>query len=153
MPDDPYNSPNTTTAKLLACSRSAAPRILLIQDCRAIAGLIRFRLLQCGFEVDVETTTAAAIDRLAESTYDMLVVEQSIQQSRSDKLLTQVRCHQPDGVPILLTSSLSDLVEAAELQEEFDIWEVVVRPFSPHAVAESVQERLGLVDEFDVQRQ
>lgn len=144
MSHSPHNSDNAMAELELFDQERCfyARRVLVVTQSRGLSRLVRFRLMQAGFDTDAATDAAAAVDLLAETEYDLLVTEQSLPDMSAADLLTYAQASQGVAIPVLLCSTRPTLAEAARLQKDFNIFHVVVRPFSPWSVSLAVEDRL-----------
>jgi DNA-binding response OmpR family regulator len=104
-----------------------APRILLVDDEHAIQTLLSYPLRKDGYEVVQATDGRAALDRFAEGTYDLVVLDLML--PRLDGLEVCRRIRARSTVPIImLTARAEEIDKVVGLEIGAD--DYITKPFS-----------------------
>jgi two-component system, OmpR family, phosphate regulon response regulator PhoB len=107
-----------------------AKRILIVDDERAIRDMIAFGLLRAGFEVQQAPDAEAALTRMAESRFDLLLVDWMLPGMNGLDLLVLLRkstAHQ--GIPVMmLTARIAENDKVAALDHGAD--DYLTKPFA-----------------------
>jgi DNA-binding response OmpR family regulator len=114
----------------------ATARILVADDDRSIAELVRMYLTKQGFEVEVAHDGNEVSDRLRDGSYDLAVLDIMMPGPNGLQVLRTLRQHS-DLPVILLTARTSDIDKIAGLQVGAD--DYVTKPFNPWELVARVE--------------
>src|SRR3954465_4844129 len=104
-----------------------APRILLIDDEHAIQTLLSYPLRKDGYEVVQATDGRAALDRFAEGTYDLVVLDLMLPKLDGLEVCRRIRAR--STVPIImLTARAEEIDKVVGLEIGAD--DYITKPFS-----------------------
>lgn len=115
------------------------PRILIAEDSRVMADVMRFNLLRAGYEVEAVGNGRLAWERLEEQPYDLLITDFQMPEMEGDELCRLLRqCPLNQEIPVILVSAKGYEIDTPALQAELGISEVIFKPFSPRQIIETV---------------
>lgn len=119
---------------------SASQKLLIVEDSKVMADVLRFHLLRSGYEVDIAANGRIGWDQLSHQRYDLLVTDFQMPEIQGDELCRLVR-ESPlnHEIPIILVSAKGYELDVEGMKADLGINEVVFKPFSPRAVVETVQ--------------
>lgn len=115
-------------------SAAAAPRVLIVEDDRTIAGNLIEYLEAHGFTVDPAHDGQAAIARLAADTYDVIVLDLGLPRTDGLHVLQHLRRRLALATPVLVLTArdaLASKTEAFSLGAD----DYVVKPFALAEIA------------------
>lgn len=114
-------------------------RILIAEDNRVLADVIRFNLERGGFEVTLAYDGDAAIDKLRDDRFDLLITDYQMPIADGAELCRFVqRCEHLTGMPIIMCSAKGLELNTEQLHDEWNISRLLHKPFS-------VREMISLV--------
>ncbi|NNU79322.1 response regulator [Halovulum dunhuangense] len=122
-----------------------AQRVLIVEDEPNIADALRFLLTHEGFEVVVESDGALAMERVADSRADVVILDVMLPNRSGFDILRDLRALGPDQTPrppvLMLTAKgqAQDRRTAAEL----GVTEFMTKPFSNAEVVATVKRLAG----------
>ncbi len=82
------------------------PRILIIEDSQALAGILQNDFSAAGYRADVAFTAAEAVAAFAQVAYDVAVIDYHLPDGTGDVLLDRFRIERPGCVCIMITGDL-----------------------------------------------
>ncbi len=112
------------------------PKILIVEDEPAIADAIQYALETDGFETVCLFTGAPVAETLAESTFDLMVLDIGLPDISGIELCRQIR--QVHDIPIIFLTARSDEVDRV-VGLEIGADDYVVKPFSPRELSARVR--------------
>lgn len=119
-------------------------RVLIAEDSRVIADVIRFNLTRAGYEVETVANGALAWERLLAAPFDLLITDFQMPELDGDELCRRLRlCPLNDEIPVILISSKGFELDLPAIQTELGIAEVLYKPFSPRQIVDLVRQTLG----------
>jgi len=147
---------STLDRRQAACSDSlpGPPRILVVDDEPLIGELLTRRLTDSGYWCDTAPGGSAALQKLKECEYDLLLTDIMMPGIGGVDLMTEARRASPD-VAIILVTSVMDLEVAVEALKH-GAYDYITKPFELEQVLISVAralERRRLLLESRVRRQ
>jgi two-component system, cell cycle sensor histidine kinase and response regulator CckA len=80
------------------------PRVLIVEDCRTQAKLLKNAFSAEGYEVNTAVTIQAAVECFSRVTYNVAVVDYHLPDGLGDGLLDRFRAAQPDCVFLMMTT-------------------------------------------------
>lgn len=119
-------------------------RILIAEDDTVLADILRFNLQQAGFEVVVANDGLSAANHVRSEPFDLVVSDHQMPGMTGYELCKLVRQESPNpGAAIYFCSAKGYELDTEKIAAELDIARLVVKPFSPRELVESIRETLG----------
>ena len=111
--------------------------LLLVDDERALAELLKKYLERLGFQVDAVTHPREALDLVEKNParYALLITDLTLPEMNGEVLIERVRERIPD-LPAILTSGYAQPASAPSV-------EFLQKPFLPKMLAEAIERLLG----------
>ncbi len=103
------------------------PRILIVDDDAEMVALLRDRLARREYAVDVETSPASALARLASEDFDAVVTDVRMRGMSGLELCERVTASRP-GLPVLVITAFGDL-DTAVGAIRAGAWDFLTKPF------------------------
>ena len=103
-----------------------APRILLVDDEQSVQTLLAYPLRKEGYEVVAALDGQAALDRLREGAFDLVVLDLMLPRVDGFEVCRQVRAR--SSVPIMLTARAEEIDKVLGLELGAD--DYITKPFS-----------------------
>jgi len=116
-----------------------APRILLVDDEAAIQTLLSYPLRKDGYEVVQASDGAEALERFAEGSFDLVVLD--VMMPRMDGLETCRRLRATSTVPIIMLTAKAEEIDKV-LGLELGADDYITKPFSMHEFRSRVKAAL-----------
>jgi DNA-binding response OmpR family regulator len=116
-----------------------APRILLVDDETAIQTLLSYPLRKDGYEVVQATDGGEALERFAEGSFDLVVLD--VMMPRLDGLETCRRLRATSTVPIIMLTAKAEEIDKV-LGLELGADDYITKPFSMHEFRSRVKAAL-----------
>lgn len=125
------------------------PSILIAEDNRVMADVLRFNLARSGFSVTVASNGLVAVELLQAGAFDLVISDYQMPGMNGEELCRWMRSDpRYRTVPVLMCSAKGYELDASRLQEELDISRIFYKPFSPRDVVELVRLTLELQGSF-----
>lgn len=104
-------------------------RILLLEDEAVIREVVSEYLVMAGYQVEATEDGQAALDALAEASFDLAILDIMVPGPSGLEVLAFIRQHQP-ALPVIMLSALED--EKTQI-DDFNLFadDYVTKPFSP----------------------
>jgi len=118
----------------------AARVVLVVEDDRAVARMLRIAMRSAGFEVIEARTGADALARASGAKIDAVVLDLGLPDGGAGNVLTWLRAKN-DRMPWLVISAL-DQHEAARQYGQFD-GHFVAKPFDPWMLVRRLEDQLS----------
>ena len=127
------------------------PRILLVEDDRSIVGNLKEFLKKEGFEVDVAMRQSEALDKTAQTAYDLLLLDISLPDGNGYAVCTAVKAH--FDIPVIFLTASGDefsVVTGFDLGAD----DYIAKPFRPRELISRIKNvlrryhRLGNILEY-----
>jgi len=118
---------------------SEQKRILAVDDNATILKVIRFLLEQTGYDVTTASNGSEAWDLLETEDFDLVLTDYEMPEMDGAALCRQIR--QTDrlaGVPIIMLSGKGLKVNWDRLRDELEVYETMLKPFSPTTLTATV---------------
>jgi DNA-binding response OmpR family regulator len=117
------------------------PKILLAEDNRVLADVLRFNLERAGYSVEVALDGRYALEICSQQPLDLVVTDYQMPGLDGEQLCRGIRegDFQSD-VTIFLCSAKTYEIDTQRLQSELQIRRVFYKPFSPRAIVAAVRE-------------
>jgi two-component system response regulator VicR len=113
-----------------------ADRILVVDDERPIADILKFNLEREGFEVDVAYDGEEAVQKAKQSPFHLVILDIMLPKLDGFSVCREIRAH--SSVPILMLSAKEAEVDKV-LGLELGADDYVVKPFSPRELVARVR--------------
>ncbi len=114
-------------------------RILIAEDNRLLAVILRFNLERAGFEVTVVDDGLAAIDFLRDHAVDLLITDYQMPGANGEELCKVVRENPLTAeIPIIICSAKGLELDTESMTKQYDIAAVIFKPFSAQEVIATV---------------
>src|SRR5918997_5574161 len=104
-----------------------APRILLVDDEQSVQKLLSFPLKREGYDVVPASDGQEALDRLAESTFDLVVLDLMLPKVDGFEVCRRLRAR--SGVPIIMLTAKAEEIDTV-LGLELGADDYITKPFS-----------------------
>lgn len=115
-------------------------RVLVVEDNVALREVVRFNLLQAGFEVVVARNGQEAWVMLQQWSFDMVVTDQQMPVMTGYELCQRMRQDPRHlSTPIVMLTAKGFELDAARLRDELGIQDVIVKPFSPRGLVRTIE--------------
>lgn len=111
-------------------------RVLVVEDDRGIALGLRALLISRGFVVDVEDDPDAALRRVSEQHYDVVVADFDLGDRNGLDLVRRIRNLRPD-LPVLAVTAV-DRSEALRVSEDLGLVGCFEKPVDPERLIDAV---------------
>ena len=106
---------------------SEKPKILILDDEPIVGDRLKPALEKCGYEVETQTDSQAAIDQLAQTRYDVLITDLKMAGPSGLDVLHSIRQRGHPTQVIIITGYGS--MEAAREAETVGAYDFVCKPF------------------------
>jgi two-component system chemotaxis response regulator CheY len=115
-------------------------RILIAEDNRVLADVLRFNLQRSGFEAIVAANGSIAIEHLRNGTFDLLITDFQMPGVNGEQLCHAVR-NQLDiqHMPILMCSAKGLEMNIEDITTRYGVSKIIYKPFSMREVVSVVQ--------------
>ena len=118
-------------------------RVLIAEDNRVMADVIRFNLQRAGYDVYVAPDGRDAARAAAEQSYDFVMTDYQMPGMTGEEFCRSLRSLPGYAdVPILMCSAKGYELDTMRLKEELGITRVLFKPFSPKEIVAIIQEAL-----------
>lgn len=122
----------------------AKRRLLVVEDNRAMAHVIRFNFEKAGFEVQVASNGLEGVRCVQDGQFDVIVTDQQMPVMDGTAFCAQMRkLDAYRQVPAIMLTAKGLELEASQLKEELGIAAVFPKPFSPSQLVQAVEELLA----------
>lgn len=121
-----------------------ARRVLIAEDNRALADVVRFNLTRSGFVVTVARDGKEAQEHLERAEFDCVVTDYQMPRMNGEEVCRWMRT-QPAllDLPVILLSAKGLEVDQQRMRRELGVRAFLFKPFSPRELAETVSECLA----------
>ncbi|RLD16839.1 sigma-54-dependent Fis family transcriptional regulator [candidate division KSB1 bacterium] len=109
--------------------RTDKPAIMIVDDQVELLNSLK-RLLQRDFDVEVANSGQAALDKLKEKTFSVIVSDQRMPEMDGVTFLSKAKEMQPDAIRILLTA-YADIEATIAAVNQAQIYQYIGKPFEP----------------------
>lgn len=119
------------------------PKILLVEDNRIIADMLRFNFERSGCSVTVAHDGRRALESLEDDHFDAMITDCQMPHVSGEELCRRVR--QDDrfaDIPIFLCSAKGFELDMDRFKSEYQISGVFFKPFSPREVVQTAKEAI-----------
>ncbi len=113
--------------------------ILVAEDNRAMANVLRFNLERAGYRVTLAHTGRDALDLVATEQYTLIVTDQQMPELNGQQFCAEMRLVEGySDTPVIMLTAKSLELDAERLRADLGIRRVFGKPFSPTEVVEAV---------------
>ena len=119
-------------------------RILITEDNRVLGDVLRFNLQRSGFDVTIAHDGGEAIDFLRIQTFDLLITDYQMPNVNGAELCQYIRQDRSlDEMSIIMCSAKGMELSRDQLREDWNITELVLKPFSVREIVAIVNDLLA----------
>jgi DNA-binding response OmpR family regulator len=109
-------------------------KVLIIDDEKAILGMLSQRLCRIGFVVDVAETAEVGINKINSSSYDIIFTDIRMPGMSGDDVFKYIKTNVKKSIPVIAMSGTPWLLE----NSSFDA--VITKPFSKEELMETINQ-------------
>jgi CheY-like chemotaxis protein len=118
-------------------------RILIVEDNRVMADILRFNFKRSGYEVTVAGNGCEGLERLRDRQFDLIVADYQMPQMNGETFCRHVRADERHATtPTFLCTAKGFELDTRKLCEELGITRVLSKPFSPKELLEAARDAL-----------
>lgn len=117
-----------SSAFLLSAEDRATIRVLVIDDEQTILDSCESVLTTEGYQVTVERRADEALQRLASSKFEIVIIDQNMPQTNGFDILDEVRRRRPNALSLMMTGHATP--EASVRAMQAGAWEYLPKPFT-----------------------
>ncbi|MFG0332614.1 MAG: response regulator [Maioricimonas sp. JB049] len=115
-------------------------RVLVVEDNRVMADVVRFNLSRAGMDVQVAFNGRAALGVFNAGHFDLVITDYQMPEMSGEELCRAIREGDHNRlVPILLVSAKGYELDVQSLVEEFSLSRVLFKPFSPRDIVQTAR--------------
>lgn len=119
-------------------------KILIVEDNKALAGVVGFNLIRAGFQVATVDNGREALEMLGRSTFDLVLTDQQMPSMTGVQLCEHIRqLAGYEQVPIILLTAKCMEMNFSELQRRVGLSAALPKPFSPSELITCIEESLA----------
>ncbi len=128
---------------ILAMTREK-PKVLVAEDNRVLADLLRFNLERAGFSVQVAKNGRCAIEQIQQEQFDLIIADHCMPHANGLDVCRYAREDERHKAVAFFycTGSVFD-EDLDRTCEELQITKVFIKPFSPQEVIQSAKDAIG----------
>lgn len=114
-------------------------RILVAEDSFALANLLRFVLMNAGYDVDLQRTGSSALQAAQTNKYDLMILDQQMPHLTGLEVIAEVRRESNNsGTPVFLCTAKTHELDLEEIIGRLGVSRIIHKPFSPRELIELV---------------
>jgi CheY-like chemotaxis protein len=118
--------------------------ILVVEDNKALSGVVTFNLVRAGFRVTAVGNGKDALEALQHSNFDLMLTDQQMPAMTGIELCENVRkLPGYKNVPIILLTAKCMEMNFSELREQIGLSAALPKPFSPSELINCIEECLA----------
>jgi two-component system alkaline phosphatase synthesis response regulator PhoP len=122
----------------------SAKRVLVVEDNVALASVVRFNLERSGYAVTVVHDGREAWRRLYDEDFQLAVIDHQMPEMTGEDLCRLIRGYERCArLPIVMLTAKKYEVDHDVLQKELGVYDIISKPFSPRALARTVEDCLS----------
>lgn len=119
--------------------------ILIAEDNRVMAGVVRFNLERAGYKVVVAVNGREAFEQTKQQRFDLIITDYQMPEMSGEELCQAVRTlPEYSSVPIMMCSAKGLELDRDTLKERYGVQKLLFKPFSPKELVQSATELLAL---------
>jgi DNA-binding response OmpR family regulator len=145
---DRFADPFEFMAEKEVCPRH---RILVVDDDDGVRTLLEKLLIECGYIVTAVGLAKECLEKLRESTFDLILLDHGLPDMDGLLLLQLVYSHTGVSQPIIYLTGMADAATKAKAFE-IGVDDYVTKPFNPTDLLARVAEQIQLSDERKCRR-
>jgi DNA-binding response OmpR family regulator len=120
-------------------------RIVICDDEVHITRAVGMKLTKAGFQVEAVSDGLAALEIIRRNPPDLLITDCQMPRMGGIELARHLRAEwSTSNLPIIMLTAKGYEFDGAQLQTEFWISHIMMKPFSPRELLTKVQQTLGL---------
>ena len=124
-------------------SQSNRFSVLLAEDDKVMADVIRFNLERAGYSVQVARDGLAAWQFLQNERFDAAILDYQMPGISGEEVTRRVRSDLGDGdLPIIFVSARGMELSFERLHEQYQVYKLVFKPFSPRELIQVVNDAI-----------
>lgn len=122
----------------------SSAKILVVEDNKALSGVVTFNLVRAGFQVTAVGNGKDALEALQRSSFDLLLTDQQMPVMTGIELCENVRkLPSYKDLPIILLTAKCMEMNFSELREQLGLSAALPKPFSPSELVNCIEECLA----------
>lgn len=126
-------------------SDNNSARVLVAEDNRVMANVIRFNLQRSGFDVTIVHDGKAALKALESQRFDIVITDYQMPHATGDDICRYVRCESDQKeIPVVLVSAKGLELKSGSLISPERFSGVIYKPFSPREIIRIAHEVLDV---------
>jgi DNA-binding response OmpR family regulator len=119
-------------------------RILIAEDNKVLADVLRFNLQRLGFDVTIAYNGLAAIEQLKLAQFQLLITDYQMPVVNGEELCKAVREKlQIEHMPIIMCSAKGYEIDTARLITRYGVSRLIFKPFSMREISSLVEELIS----------
>ena len=127
---------------------NADRHVLVADDNAALASVVRFNLQRAGFRVTVARNGRIAWELVQEEAFDLIVTDQQMPEMSGCEFCAKLRnLDQYRDTPVIMLTAKGMELELPRLKSELGIAATFLKPFSPSAIVQAVEDQFNMVGE------
>jgi CheY-like chemotaxis protein len=120
-------------------------KILVVEDNKALSGVVTFNLVRAGFQVTAVGNGKEALVELARDKFDLMLTDQQMPAMTGLELCENVRrIPTYKSLPIILLTAKCMEMNFSELKERIGLSAALPKPFSPSELINCIEECLAV---------
>ncbi|OYP35696.1 response regulator [Rhodopirellula sp. MGV] len=124
-------------------SLPTTPTVLIIEDDPVFRRVLSFTVSKAGLRVETVADGESGLARLLEGNIDFLVTDYQVPRLEGIELLRAIRSlAPPNDVPAVLCTAKGFEIDSEQLRKEFDLVDVLHKPFSPRQLRDLIVRNL-----------
>lgn len=122
------------------------PAILIAEDNRVMADVVRFNLERAGFRVTLGRDGVEALEHATRQVFDLVLTDSQMPRMDGQTLCQSLR-ERPEyaNTPIIMCSAKGYELDPQQLKTQYGIDQILLKPFSPKQVVDVITERLAQI--------
>jgi DNA-binding response OmpR family regulator len=137
-------APGRDGARNVAGTPGGSKKILIADDNRIMADVMRFNFARSGFNVTLAYDGQAALDLAAGGEFDAVVTDYQMPRLNGEQLCSGLRAiERYRRVPIVLCTAKGYELDARRLAEQLGLARIFCKPFSPREIVNTIDELLS----------
>lgn len=114
-------------------------RVLVAEDSFALANLLRFVLMNAGYDVDLQRTGSSALQAAQTNKYDLMILDQQMPNLTGLEVIAEVRRESNNfDTPVFLCTAKTHELDLEEIIDRLGVSRIIQKPFSPRELIELV---------------
>jgi CheY-like chemotaxis protein len=119
-------------------------KILVVEDNKALSGVVTFNLVRAGFQVTAVGNGKEALEALQHGSFDLILTDQQMPSMTGIELCENVRrLPSYENIPIILLTAKCMEMNFSELRERIGLSAALPKPFSPSELINCIEECLA----------